>query len=160
MRHPDWLKSAIKNGLVDPAALSAPPDTAGFELSRSLGAGCWIVGVRTISVANNRDWKLRSAATKEARKKVCDLFARSIAEIAPLIERIHSSPCKIGAEFTRLGGRRMDHANLGGAIKAVEDAVCLYLGIDDGDPRYEPEYFQAPGSLSGVMIKLWAEVPL
>ena len=61
------------------------------------------------------------------------------------------------ATFTRLGGRKLDTSNLPSSMKAVEDAVCMYLGIDDGSPLWLPTFAQEPGGQVGVKFCLVTE---
>lgn len=107
----------------------------------------------TASECNNRDWKARSARTRAARLAVSRVLGPRLRALAPVAEWWHRGGT-VRAVLTRLGGRRMDAANLGSALKATEDAVCLMIGADDGDDRWVPTYQQEPGGPCGVRIEL------
>jgi hypothetical protein len=63
----------------------------------------------------------------------------------------------------RLGGRKMDDDNLAGGLKAVQDGVALWLGLDDGDDRIRWVRSQKPAGLTwGHRVEitvLWAVEP-
>lgn len=129
-----------KPALVTPAHI--PPHT-------------WTVPIVTTTEVNDRNWKGRSARTHAARRAVSKVFGEHLAALVPFAEHYHQCrPLRI--VFTRLGGRKCDRSNLPTAIKAVEDALALMLGADDGDPCWRPEFEQEPGSgLVGVRIELY-----
>ena len=53
---------------------------------------------------------------------------------------------RVNLRLVRVGGRRLDRDNLAGGCKAVLDAVCIWLDIDDGDEkRLGIEWSQEPG---------------
>lgn len=56
--------------------------------------------------------------------------------------------------LTRLGGKRLDSDNLARSMKAVQDAVAEWLGIDDGDERIEWKYEARPDWVMGCEIKI------
>ncbi len=56
--------------------------------------------------------------------------------------------------FTRIGGRKLDDDNLQGGFKAVRDALCGWLGIDDGrDDLLTFKYAQAKGE-PGIRVEI------
>ncbi len=56
--------------------------------------------------------------------------------------------------FTRIGGRKLDSDNLAGAFKGVRDALCGWLGIDDGDDvRLTFSYAQEKG-VAGIRVEI------
>lgn len=125
-----------------------------FEQSGTGRAVKWTIPLRTASEANGREWRERSRRTKEAWaavKKHC----RPLSAFWPFIlgaERMDV----VHAKLTRLGGRKLDaHDNLPSALKAVADAVCDRLGVDDGSPLWSCQYDQRPGDKWGVEISLW-----
>lgn len=64
----------------------------------------------------------------------------------------------IESRFTRLSVAELDPANLGSAVKPVEDAVCLWLGaIPDRPPKWRPAYAQEKAAGYGVRVELWLE---
>ena len=69
--------------------------------------------------------------------------------VAALFAAHYHNGGALAITFTRLGGRRLDKSNLSVALKASEDAVCLMLGADDGDPRWQPTWEQEPGGAVG-----------
>ena len=64
---------------------------------------------------------------------------------------------RLRVRLVRLGGQRLDRSNLPRALKAIEDAVALMLGADDGSALWLAEWEQEPGGAWGVRIELSAE---
>ncbi len=115
--------------------------------------GKWVLPIVTVSEANGRDWKKRSARTQQARRIVSKELGCRLDYLAPFARHYHAGR-KLRITLVRLGGRKLDAANLGGALKATEDAVALMLGADDGDPRWLVEFAQQPGGLCGVRVEV------
>lgn len=111
------------------------------------------VPLLTASEANSRCWRARSARTQAARRAVSRAFGPRLRALAPVAEWYHANGT-VRAVLTRLGGRKLDYVNLCSSLKACEDIVALFLGADDGDPRWQPEYRQEPGGPCGVRIEL------
>jgi hypothetical protein len=117
--------------------------------------GTFWVPLVTASEANARNWKERSARTHAARRAVSRVLGPHLRALADFSEHYHAGGA-LRVVFTRLGGRRLDRSNLGNALKATEDAVCLVLGCDDGDPRWVSSFEQEPGGKVGVRVELEA----
>lgn len=86
----------------------------------------WIPGLLPRNESNTRGkaraYIARKTATKEA--------VRAALEGVPVL----GWPRPVPVTLVRVGGRRMDtHENLPVSMKAVADAVCEWLGCDDGD---------------------------
>jgi len=117
------------------------------------GGVAFTLPVATASEANGRDWRARSARTTQARAVVSRCLGPHLRRLAPFADHYHAGR-PLGVRLVRLGGRRLDRtANLGPALKAVEDAVALMLGADDGDPRWQSEADQEPGGPAGVRVE-------
>lgn len=64
-------------------------------------------------------------------------------------------PRPIRVRLTRCGGKRLDQDNLARSLKAVQDVVADWLGVDDGDPRaVRWSYKQRPGYAGGIEIRI------
>ena len=63
-------------------------------------------------------------------------------------------PLPLTVVMVRLGGKPMDDDNLGGAFKALRDALAELLGVDDGDPRVRWRPRQSPGPARSVRISI------
>lgn len=111
--------------------------------------------ILTKSEANQGgNWKGKSKRTKDARRQVSLLCGPKLRKLARFAEHYHAGGI-LRAKFTRLGGRKLDRmANLGAALKATEDAICLMLGVDDGDPRWVAVSEQEPDGAVGVRIEI------
>jgi hypothetical protein len=116
--------------------------------------GTWVLPIKTASEANGRDWRKRSNRTQQARRIVSRDLGKVLWLVPQFGERLHLRKQPLVVRITRLGGRKLDLANLGPALKATEDAVALMLGIDDGDPRWQVEFHQEPGGPYGVRLEL------
>jgi hypothetical protein len=118
-----------------------------------LAPGTWVLPVVTASESNLRDWKGRSRRTTAARAAVSKLLGRTLRKLAPFAEHYHQGGT-LTVRLTRLGGRAVDRGNLSICLKAAEDAVCLFLGADDGDLRWDVTYHQETGGAVGVRLVL------
>jgi hypothetical protein len=88
--------------------------------------------IRTVSEANLREaWYVRMRR-KQAQQRVVALHLGPLGRPEP--------PLVI--TLTRVATRQLDTDNLAGAHKHVRDAVALWLGLDDGDPRLTWRYAQ------------------
>lgn len=110
--------------------------------------------VRTVSEANQRAWRERSNRTREARAVVSRCLGPHLRTLAAYAEHYHGGGV-LKVTFTRVGGSPIDAmANLGASLKHCEDALCLLLGTDDGDKRWQAAAEQAAGKAVGVRIEL------
>lgn len=131
-----------------------PPALVEAGFARAGEAAVFTVPVVTVSEANQREWRGRSARTGLQRRAVSKVLGRHLAELVPFAEHYHGGG-RLGVRLVRLGGRPMDRlANLGASLKAVEDMVALAVGADDGDPRWLAWADQEPGGPAGVRIVL------
>lgn len=114
-----------------------------------------VLPILTKSEANQGgNWKGKSQRTKDARRQMSKLCGPKLRQLARFAEHYHQGGI-LKAKITRLGGRHLDKmANLGAALKATEDAICLMLGVDDGDPRWQVIADQEPGGDVGVSIEI------
>lgn len=117
----------------------------------------WIIPLETHAEANGRSWKARSARTQAARRAVSQALGKRLVPLAFASEGYHfGRPVKV--RLTRLGGRALDPTvNLPSALKAVEDAVCMMIGADDGSPLWQCRCDQEPGGAYGVRITFETE---
>lgn len=116
------------------------------------GVLTWVLPIETASEANGRDWRKRSARTKQARDVVSKAFGP-----VPLDDYrrwYHEERKPLRLTFTRLATRKLDEFNLGPALKATEDAVALMFGANDGDPRWMATAKQEVGKLVGVRVEI------
>lgn len=131
-------------------SFTAPPVGA-------VGPVSFVVGVKTVSEANNRNWQGRSGRTGEVRRAVCRLMGRNLRHFVPFAEAFHAGRT-VRVVIRRMGGQKLDAmANLGAALKAVEDAVALVLGAEDGARNWRATAEQQPGGPMGVMVILSAD---
>jgi|GEM_PF-1460587 len=157
-RHPAIL-DAYRNGLIDPPSPAAdekpaPADLVGELFAVVAGCPVWVLPVVTVSESNCRDdWAKKSNRTRVARRVVSRAFGRRLDALPPFALAYHAGRT-ITVVLTRLGGRKLDAANLPSALKATEDAVALMLGADDGDDRWRAEFRQECGGRTGVRIEL------
>lgn len=117
---------------------------------------CFVVGVVTASESNGRVWQQRNVRTHGARLAISRAFGPHLRALATIAEHYHGGH-RIEAVMTRLGGGKLDRGvNLPASMKAIEDAVCLMLGADDGDDRWRVRFEQEPlcGDGLGVRIEL------
>ena len=147
-----------------PDAASEPPRKTRKRTAAVLVApsftppGKWVIPVVTASEANGRDWRDTSAWTQAARRAVANALVQYLRHLAPFAEA-YAGWVPLGCALTWLGSRRLDLGAVASALKAVEDAVCLLLEADDGDPRWVPAYRQEPGGPAGVRVALRAPPP-
>lgn len=113
----------------------------------------WVLPIVTVSESNQRDWRSRSGRTKKAKKAVSVGLGKTLGYLAHIADHYHSGQ-PIRVKLTRLATRKIDAANLGGALKATEDGVAIAIGADDGDPRWIAEFDQEIGDVVGVRIEL------
>ena len=73
--------------------------------------------------------------------------------MVPFIESYHAGRI-VYIRFTRLGVRRLDPANLGGSLKATEDALALMFGANDGDLNWQASFHQHVSEKIGIRIEL------
>jgi len=101
--------------------------------------------IRTYSEANQRGhWRI-GYARKMNQQNHTGVYMR----IAKCPQR---KPARI--RFTRLAKQRLDPDNLAGSNKHVQDAVCKYLGCDDGDESIQFEYQQEKSKQYGVRVEI------
>lgn len=81
------------------------------------------------SLANGRKWK--DKATHSQLCVVLVALARA-GHARPLV----ASSDRVLVSITRYGPKRIDSDNGVASAKSMRDAVALWLGIDDGDPRF------------------------
>lgn len=144
-----WTERAAK-----PIADLVPVEPVAVPLLTSTYAGgVWVVGVETRSETNKRSWKDRSKRTIAARRAVAWLFGRTLSHVAPFAEHYHAGGT-LRIVFTRLAPHKLDRGNVSPALKAVEDAVAMFLGADDGDARWGAEYQQEHNPQMGVRITM------
>jgi hypothetical protein len=114
----------------------------------------FVVGVQTASEANEADWRNKSTRKGVIRSAVSRVLGKELAYLVPFSIAYHRG-LPVRVHFVRLGGRRLDRlANLGTAMKAAEDTVCLILGADDGADNWKPTCDQEPGGPYGIRITL------
>lgn len=117
------------------------------------------IPIKTVSVLNVREhWAKRARRTKEHRQTTVKRL-RIIGE--PYRMYRSSWPLRFTITLTRMGGRKLDPDNLGAALKACQDGVADWLGIDDGDERLTWEYKQEPKKRKmppGVRVEIVATV--
>lgn len=113
----------------------------------------WILPIVTVSESNQRDWRSRSGRTKKAKKAVSVGLGKTLSALSAISDHYHDGR-SIRVKLTRLATRKIDAANLGGALKATEDAVAFMIGADDGDHRWIAEFHQEIGDIVGVRIEL------
>lgn len=105
-------------------------------------------------------FRVRARRVKREREAV---FAALYAEFGPAGQRFvrefaeaRRSPLTV--VLTRIGGRGVDPTvNLPASLKAVEDHVSEWCGIDDGSPLWRCSCRQEPGPAWGVRIEIHAE---
>jgi hypothetical protein len=100
--------------------------------------------IETASEINGRDWRKRSKRTDKAWRVVSRTFGPSLVTLGMMTMWTHREGRALRVTLTRLGGRRLDAANLPTALKATEDALAFLCGLDDGDPRWVAKFEQDP----------------
>lgn len=118
-----------------------------------LPPGTWTAPVVTASEVNRRDWRSRSRRTQDARRVLSAAFGPTLRFLADFAEAYHAGK-RLRVVFTRLGGAKVDPSNLPTTTKGCEDYLCLVIGADDGDERWNAMWRQEPGGAVGVRIEL------
>jgi hypothetical protein len=155
--HPAILQAKAKGMITDLVGESKPTakeQTLNPEVRTMRNGMAWVLPIITRSEANGRDWRARSSRTQQARKVVSRCMGSSLWHLAPFAKWLHEDKLPLAITFIRLGGRKLDAANLGSALKSTEDAVAMMLGIDDGDHRWRVEFRQAPCSKHAVIVEI------
>jgi len=171
---PQWMINAEANGLtwtekrVNLAVFKNPP-TGGFpesdlkkpakkemvEASFTM-PGTWMIPVWLESEANRQSNLKGSIMRKAAVKKaIWNALGPHWKVWGPIGDAIRADKaCSIVA--TSIGGRGLDHGNLWRAFKAVEDAIAIQLGVNDGMKTWQRVFHvdQEPGPLWGCRIKM------
>lgn len=149
--HPAILAAKAK-GLI-PADAPRKREKAELVTAKYISPGTWIVPVLTVSESNERGRWARAGRTIAARTAVSRTIGPWLPALASYSAHYHSGfPLRV--VFTRLGGRKLDRSNLATALKAVEDALAMMMGADDGNPKWQAEWEQEPGGKHGVRIEL------
>jgi hypothetical protein len=119
----------------------------------------WTLPVETHPISNMSEWQERTRMTLAVRLAWAKAAAGHLDFLHIIATRYHGTPSyAIKSRFTRLSVAELDPANLGSAVKPVEDAVCLWLGsIPDRPPRWRPTYAQEKAAGYGVRVELWLE---
>lgn len=126
-------------------------------------AGTWQIPIWLASEANVNG-SMRAAMAR--KKAVKDAIWRGLGQHwkvwGPIGDRVRAA--KSGDPVTsypsirviRLGGRGLDVGNLWRSVKAVEDALAVLLGCDDGMAAWKQSFFvaQEPGPLWGCRIEM------
>lgn len=127
------------------------------EESFSFGYGdklVFVLPIDTASEANGRVWQARATRARNARRIVSQAFGKHLRQLAPIAEAYHRGEV-VRLKLTRLGGSKLDKmANLGPALKSVEDAVAAALGANDGAANWQATAEQEPGGLVGVRVEI------
>ena len=156
INHPE-IQKAIAAGIVvipdEKKGKGKKPSAREFVVDRFLEPATFEIPVETVSEANAREWRGRSKRTGNARIKVCRSVAKRIRHMVPFIEAYHAGRT-VYIRFTRLGVRRLDPANLGGSLKASEDALALTFGANDGDLNWQATFAQEVVDKIGIRIEL------
>lgn len=125
-----------------------------FDPEGPNGGPVWVVPLKTVSEANQRGWHGKANRTTQARSAVCKALGAHLRHVVPFAEAYHRGEV-VKVIITRIGGHGLDRmANLGSAMKAVEDAVALLCGANDGAANWHARAEQKPGGPMGVMIEL------
>lgn len=113
-----------------------------------------VIPVFVASEANQRGWAKIAGRAVGVKRAVADVLGPHAGLLAPFTEAYHAGDV-LKLTFTRLGGKHLDAmANLGRALKSVEDAVAAAMLADDGDPRWNATAQQEPGGPAGVRVKI------
>lgn len=116
--------------------------------------GTWVLPIPTASEINGRKWRERSKRTDIAWRIVSPAFGPRVDYYAHY-QRFYHAGRPLRIVFTRLGGKKIDRANLGSALKATEDAVAFMLGANDGNENWQSEFEWEPGERHGVRIQFF-----
>lgn len=153
------IDAAVKAGrvtLTEPVRLAPDPTPAVKPVTAPAlftEPSTWHLPIVAKSESNGRDWKSRSARTQAARRAVSVGLGSHLDALAPVARHYHAGGA-VRVELCRTGPKRLDPANLGGALKATEDAAALMMGADDGDARWRVEFSQSAGPLYSVTLRL------
>lgn len=158
-----WLREGLVTpeqlGLVEPAkpkVAKKPKGKPGLVApSYALVEGWhrWEYPIVTVSESNAREWRKRSNRVKMAREIVSRHMSKQWSVYGPIGD-VWRAGQTVYARFTRLGGHALDAANVGPALKASEDAVCMMMGVNDTPPRWQATYHTQPGGEIGVRVEL------
>jgi hypothetical protein len=100
--------------------------------------------LRTRTPGNGRrHWAVDAKEAREQRN-VSKLFVRGTSRVLP--------PFPVKVTLTRIGPRKMDQQNLGGALKHIIDGIADAYGVDDGDERWEFIFKQEKNKDYGVRV--------
>lgn len=171
MSDPQWLREARAEGRIlsesrlpstsvriiaakptEPVKLCVP------TFRPSLERPVWEIPLVTASEINGRDWRKRSKRTDQAWSAVSKAIGPHLAYLVRFASDFHAG-LPVHCCFTRLGGRRLDAANLPTALKACEDALCWIMGASDGALNWHPRYDQEACDGCGVRISLGGVFP-
>jgi hypothetical protein len=117
--------------------------------------GTWLVPVYVAAGDNGQRFnRSKIARAGHERKPVYHALARQLHDLAAFaLHAQRGDPVKI--TLTRIGGNKMDAANVVAAMKYVQDAVADFLGVDDGSKNLDWKYAAEPGARKyGVRIEL------
>ena len=112
-----------------------------------------LVPVVVVSEANQREHHLARYRRKKEQQRIALLTLN--AAVSPAKARALKPA---GVWLTRViatRGRSMDADNLAGSFKHVQDAVAMWLGVDDA--RLKWSYAQERGHVAGVRVEVWTE---
>jgi hypothetical protein len=107
-----------------------------------------VIPVTIVSEANQREHHM---ARKLEQQRIALLTLN--AAVSPARARALKP---VGVWLTRIiptRGRSFDMDNLAGSFKHVQDAVAMWLGIDDGKLKWS--YAQERGHVAGVRVEVW-----
>ncbi len=112
------------------------------------------IPVKVVSEANTRcHWATRYRRVKAQKQAV--LLA--LATVSATDRNALRTAPRVRVKLARIGGRKLDRDNLFGAFKAVLDAVCGWLQIDDGSDRIDLAWpVQEVGKGYAIRIELEA----
>lgn len=146
MKEPTVEKAATPNKLrlIDPSFL---------VVAQPRYRASWMIPLATASETNKRDWAGRSGRTQAARLAVSRAFGPKLHVVAVFADWYHRGGALV-VKLVRIGPHTLDRSNVPAALKAVEDAVALMLGADDGDPRWRAEWDQKTAPVYGVRVEL------
>ena len=100
-----------------------------------------LLPIKTVSEANLREhWGKRARRAKKQREA-----ARTCLRARLSCDRVALVDGRLTVSLTRIAPRALDSDNLAGSFKAVRDGVADALGIDDGSPLIDWQYFQRKG---------------
>lgn len=148
----EWLEVLKSKGLLDEPVGEPEPDSP-FVPVLFVPPGTITLPIETASESNGRNWKARSNRNKEARRIVSREIGSRWEHFARFPVAYHRGE-RIRIVFTRLGGRKLDRANVGPSLKGVEDAVALLFGASDGSELWDASFEQQPTGLKGVRIEI------